>query len=74
MGSEGYKRMLRSWDVEIAEGAVERLGAPALLRRAQRAGQRRLLALVTARPPLHRAARGAAALARRVRRAGGGRS
>ena len=58
-GHESYKQSFKSYDLDIAEGWVERLAVATLLRRAQRTPPRMLRDFVVSHPSVRRAARGA---------------
>jgi CelD/BcsL family acetyltransferase involved in cellulose biosynthesis len=56
-GQEDYKQLLRSGDIALAEGWVERPSSATLFRRVQRAPRRQVQNFVLSRPALRRAAR-----------------
>ena len=56
-GQEDYKQMLRSEDIALAEGWVERPSSATLFRRVQRAPRRHVQNFVLSRPALRLAAR-----------------
>jgi CelD/BcsL family acetyltransferase involved in cellulose biosynthesis len=56
-GQEDYKKLLRSEDIALAEGWVERPSSATLFRRVQRAPGRHVQNFVLSRPALRRAAR-----------------